>query len=99
MSDNCLDLIFRDTPCVVPSNIGSSTGTSDHCYASATIKTEHAVPDISFSRKTYLKSQADWDGILYDLHEFDWADIYGQADFVASMNDVFEIIIVSRIPS
>ena len=66
-SGNCLDLIFTDTPGVVAGNVGSPVGTSDHCYVSAIIKIEYAVPDISFSRKIYLKSQADWDGILNDL--------------------------------
>ena len=46
-------------------------GTSDHYYVSAIIKTEHTVPDISFSCKIYKKSQADWDGILNDLRELD----------------------------
>ena len=77
----------------------ATIGTSDHCYVSAIIKTEHAVPDISFSRKICLKSQADWDGILNDLCELDWPDIYRQVDFVASMNDGFERIIVRRILS
>ena len=98
-SGNCLDLIFTDTPGVVAGNVGSPVGTSDHSYVSAIIKTEHAVPDISFSRKIYLKSQADWVGILSDLRELDWPDIYRQVDFVASMNDGFERIIVRRIPS
>ena len=94
-----MDLIFTDTPGVVAGNVGSPVGTSDHSYVSAIIKTEHAVPDISFSRKIYLKSQADWDGILSDLRELYWPDIYRQVDFVASMNDGFERIIVRRIPS
>ena len=94
-----MDLIFTDTPgVVVVGNVGSPTGTSDHCYVSAIIKTEHAVPDILSSHKIYVKSQADWDGILNDLHELDWPDIYRQVDFVASMNDAFEGIIVRRIP-
>ena len=50
-------------------------GTFGHCYVSAIIKTEHTVPDISFSRKIYLKPQADWDGILNDLRKLDWPDI------------------------
>ena len=98
-SVNCLDLIFTDTLGVVAGNVGIPNGTSDHCYASATIKTEQAVPDISFSHKIYLKSQDDWDGILSDLHELDQPDIYRQVDFVASMNDGFERIIARRIPS
>ena len=96
---NCLDLIFTDTPGVVAGNVGSPTGTSDHSYISGIIKTEHAVPDISFSRKIYLKLQADLDGILSDLRKFNWPHIYRQVDFVASMNDGFERIIVRRIPS
>ena len=36
------------------------------------------MPDVSFSRKIYLKSQADSDGILNGLHELDTADIYRQ---------------------
>ena len=53
-SPNCLDLIFADTPGVVAGNVGSPIGNSDHCYVSAIIKTEHSMPDISFSRKIYL---------------------------------------------
>ena len=99
MSGNCLDLILTGTPGIVAGNVGSPVGTSDHCYVSAIIKTEPAVPDIPFSRKIYLKSQAVWDGILNDLQDLDSPDIYRQVDFVASMNDVFEGIIVRRIPS
>ena len=72
---------------------------SYHCYVSVRIKTDHTVPDISFSRKIYLKSQADCDGILNDFRELDWPDIYRQVDFFASMNEGFERIIVRRISS
>ena len=67
-----MDLIITDTPGVVAGNVGSPIGTSDHCYALPIIKTEHTVPDISFSHKIYLKSQEDWDGILNDLRELHW---------------------------
>ena len=53
----------------------------------------------AFSCKIYLKSQADWDGILNDLRELDWPDIYRKVDFIALMNDGFERITVRRIPS
>ena len=66
-SGNCLDLLFSDTPGVVACNVGAPIGSSDHCYVSATIRTEQAVPDVSFSRKIYIKSRADWGGILHDL--------------------------------
>ena len=52
-SGNCFDLVSTDTPgvaCNVP------VGSSDHYYVSVTIRTEQAVPDVSFSRKIYIKS-------------------------------------------
>ena len=93
-----MDLFFTDTPGVVAGNASSLTGTSNHFYASAIINTKQTVSGISFSHKTDLKSQAHWDGILTDLHKFDWADIYRQVDYAASMNDAFERIIVKWIP-
>ena len=79
-------------------NVGSPIGTSDHCYVSAIIKTEHAVPDISFSLKIYLKSQAHWDGILNEL-----VSLTGQIPIdkltLLPLNDGFERIIVRCIPS
>ena len=59
-SGNCLDLIFTDTPGIVAGSVGSPIGTSDHSFVSAIIKTEQAAPEICFSRKIYLKSQAGW---------------------------------------
>ena len=67
--DIFLDLIFTDISGVVAGNVSSPIGTSDHCYVSAIIKTEHSVPDVSFSRKIYLKSQSDWDSIFNDFCE------------------------------
>ena len=83
---SCLRLkgiLVTDTPGVVGGNVGSPIVTSDQCYASAIIKTEHAMPDISFSCKICLKSQADWDGILNDLRKLDWPDIYRQVDLLS----------------
>ena len=75
-SGNCLDLVFTDTPGVVACNVGIPVGSSDHCYVSATIRTEQAVPDVSFSQKIFIKSLADWDGILHDLSIINWPDVY-----------------------
>ena len=70
-SGDCLDLTFTDTPGVVAGNVVSPIGTSGHYYVSAIIKTEHAEPDISFSRKLYLKSQADCNGIQPNYYNKD----------------------------
>ena len=98
-SDNCLDIIFADTHCVVTGDVGSPIRTSDHCLESPVIKIDPFVPDVPFSCNVCLKSQADWDGILIDLLELDWADIYINVDYVVSKNDAFERVIVSCIPS
>ena len=91
--------MLTDTHGGVAGNVGSPIGTSDHCYVSAIIKTEQAVPYLSYSHKIYVKSQADWDGILDDLYERDWPHICRQVDFVAAMYEEFERIIVRHIPS
>ena len=59
-SGNCLDLLFTDSPGVVSASVGTLIGTSDHSAICATIKTEQAVQDGSFSCKIYIKSLADW---------------------------------------
>ena len=98
-SGNCLDLVFTDTPGVVACNVGIPVGSSDHCYVSATIRTEQAVPDVSFSRKIYMKSRADWGGILHELSIINWPDVYRQEDSIASFNDICTRIIDKHIPS
>ena len=57
-----MNLTFTDTTGIVVGNVGSPIGTSDHCYVKAVIKLKQAVLNVSFSRKIYLKSQADHDG-------------------------------------
>ena len=98
-SGNCLDLVFTDVPGVVGCNVGTPIGTSDHSYVSITIRTEQTVPDVSFSRKIYIKSRADWDGILRDLSVVDWPDIYRQVDSISSLSAICNEIIDKRIPS
>ena len=66
-SGHCLDIVFSDTPVAVDCNFGIRTGSSDHCYVSATIRTSQTVLDVSFSRKIYIKSRSDWCGFLHDF--------------------------------
>ena len=75
-SGNTLDLIFTDVPGVVTSNVGIPIGTSDHSFVSAVIRTEQVVPEVCSSRKIYLKSQGNWDGILRDLSQLNWPHYY-----------------------
>ena len=75
---NCSDLVSSDSPGTVACNVGIPIGSSDHCYVSATIRTEQDVPDVSLSRKIYIKSRDDWGGILHDLSIVNGPDVYRQ---------------------
>ena len=51
--------------------VGSSQSLKKKINTVHIIKTVRAVPDISYSCKIYLKSQADLDGILNDQSSID----------------------------
>ena len=99
VSGNCLDLILTDVPGVVTSSVGSPIGTSDHSRISATIRIQQTVPDISFSRKVFLKSQANWNGILFDLSLLNWPDMYKQIDPISPLDTALSTIIEKHVPS
>lgn len=98
-SGNCLDLVYTDSPGVITSKVGSPVGTSDHALISLVVKTEQPVPDISYSCKIYMKSQADWNGILHDLLCLNWSQLYNSVDPVVPLNENLVNIIDRRIPS
>ena len=99
VSGNCLDLIFTDVPGVATSRVGSPVGTSNHSYISATVRTRQLVPDISISRKVYLKAQAKLNSILLDLSLLSWPDIYRQIDPISSLDAALLTIIEKHVPS
>ena len=98
-SGNCLDLVFTDSPGVISKTVGSPVGTSDHATLSLVIKTEQVVPDVSYSRKVYLKSQADAVGIEYDLLRVNWSQIYKEDEPILHLNECLCDIINRRTPS
>ena len=99
LSGNPLDLIFTDVPGVVSSNIGNPIGTSDHDFVSAIIRTEQAVPEISSSRKIYLKSRGDWNGVLSDLSHLNWQHFYHHDDSIGPLSASIVEVIDRRVPS
>ena len=96
---NILDLIFTDVRGVVSSKVGTPIGTSDHTFISALIKTEQAVPEISSSRKVYLKSRANWRGIESDLSRLNWPYYYRLDDGIEPLSVAMLNIIDKHIPS
>ena len=92
-SGNTLDLLFTDVPGVVSSNVGTPIGTSDHTFISAIIRTEQVVPEVSSSRKIYLKSQANWVAVQRDLKHLNWSNLLHQDDASEPLSaDCLEII-------
>ena len=98
-SGNCLDLLFTDSSGIVAANVGPPVGSSDHNIVSANIKINQFVPNVSFSRKIYLKSRADWDSIHSDLLNLDWCSIYRHNDVASCLNDHLVNIIERRVPT
>ena len=97
-SGNCLDLVFTDSPGVISSTVDPPVGSSDHCTISLTITIEQTSPNISHTNKVFIKSQADWGGILNDLSHISWPHLYREAEAVQILNDHFVSIIDRRIP-
>ena len=97
-SGNCLDLVFTDSPGVITSTVDPPVGTSDHCTIFITISMEQTTPNIAHTSKVFIKSRADWDGILTDLSQISWPQIYKEAEAVRILNDNIKSIIDRRIP-
>ena len=57
------------------------------------------MPDVSFSRRVYIKTQADRGGILHNLSIINWPDVYHQENSIASFNNICGRIIDNLIPS
>ena len=74
-------------------------GTSDHSFVSAIIRTAQVVPELCSSRKIYLKSQGNWDGILRDLSQLNWPHYYHQDDPIGPLSNIIVEILDRLIPS
>ena len=98
LSGNCLDLVFTDSPGIVTSVVDPPIGTSDHCAISLSISNEPTVPNILSTKKVFLKSQADWNGILNDVALINWPALYREAEAIRILNDKIVSIIDRHIP-
>lgn len=99
ISGNCLDLVFTDVPGVVETAVLALVGTSDHNAISCQINLQFTVPDITISRKVYLKSQVNWDNVCDDVTNIQWNHIIRSEDPVSSLNNSLLDILQRRVPS
>ena len=98
-SGNCLDLVFTDVPAIVAARPIAPIGSSDHAFLSVKIQRSFSVPEFSITRKVYLKSRANWSGVISDLQSMVWGDIYRSESPVDALNDALLAISNRRIPS
>ena len=98
-SGNCLDLLFTDVRPVVHSSVQAPLGSSDHSVVSFKLTVDFELPNMMFSRKVYLKSRADWPGIIRDINNIKWSDIYNSNTRIGALNSSLLNIINCRIPT
>ncbi|KAK3894304.1 hypothetical protein Pcinc_001927 [Petrolisthes cinctipes] len=99
ISGNCLDLVLTDVPGVVETIVLAPVGTSDHNSISCKINLEFTVPDITITRKVYLKSRVNWDNVCDDVTNIQWNHILRSDDPVSSLNNSLLEILNRRVPS
>ena len=98
-SGNRLDLVLTDVSGIVACGVGSPIGSSDHSLIKINVELDQVVPDVRFTRKVYLKSRADWNGIRTDLTELNWSGIYRSQNVIECLNNHLDTIMERRIPS
>ena len=98
-SGNCLDLILTDVPGVVEASVLAPIGTSDHNSISCKICLDTTVPDITISRRVYLKSHVNWDNVCHEIERLQWNVIFRASDPVSALNAGLLDILHRRVPS
>ena len=98
-SGNCLDLLFTDVPAIVNARAVAPIGSSDHSFLSFKVQTSFSVPDFNITRKVFLKSRADWNGVTSDIESIVWGDIYRSESPVDALSDALLAISNRRIPT
>ena len=96
---NCLDLLLTDVPGVVDATVKPPLGGSDHSCITFSLKLGFAIPNVSFSRKVYLKSRVDWPRVNRDLEDINWSHIYKSPDPAIELNNILSSIIDRRVPT
>lgn len=99
VAGNPLDLVFTDVPGVVSVSVGAPVGTSDHNSLSCNLTTSQHVPNVSASKKVYLKSRANWDAVCSDLSNATWSNIYHDPEPASRLSDLLCGVLERRVPS
>ena len=71
-----LDLLITEVPDLVRVAVVAPIVNSDHTELSAVISMAQAVPNLSVSRKVFLKHQVNWNTVCGAKRELPWRNIW-----------------------
>ena len=74
-------------------------GNSDHSSLSAVISTAQAVPNLSVSRKVFLKHQVNWNTVCGAMRDLPWHNIWSSDNHVEVLNKHLSLIIGLCVPT
>ncbi len=73
-SGNCLDLLFTDASSTVTVQVIPPLGSTDQSGLSFNVQTSFSIPDEAISREVFLKSFANWAGVIADFNNIVWRE-------------------------
>ena len=71
-----LDLLITDVPALVRVAVVVPICNSDHSSLSAVISMAQAVPNLSVSKKVFLKHQVNWNIVCGAIQDVPWFNIW-----------------------
>ena len=80
IAGNRLNLVLTDVPEIVHVVVGTSLGTSDHCFVSCVLRVEQSVPEYNVRSNVFLKYRTNWDCVSSAVRSFTWSTILKPAD-------------------
>ena len=82
-----LNLLMTDVLDLIRVAAAAPIGNSDYSSRSAVISMAQAVPNLSVSRKVYLKHQVNWNTVCGAIRELPWRDIFLSDNPVVGLNE------------
>ena len=88
-----LDLLMTDVPDLVRVALVAPIGNSDHSSLLAVISMAQAVPNLSVSRKVFLKHQVNWNTVCGAIQELPWQNIWLSDNPVEVLNEHLSLLV------
>ena len=92
-------LLMTDVPDLVRVTVVAPIGNSDHSSLSAVISMAQAVPNLSVSRKVFLKHQVNWNTVCGAIRELPWRNIRLSDSPVEVLNKHLSLLVGRYVPT